>query len=250
MPRPSAAPTTLQTLSGLPPASEQKPSRRGPGAFVATILPSRPFIERRTRSRVAIFNYLCKGTNYLGIGYEESDTHRDSSAQALTEYGQARNVVIDGDTVVLIQLSPSFVFRKAVDTRRFARLIYNLKRVYPIAKEANATLHAMEAHMETLATKREKQIFVKEMERALKKKYTPVLKKMTLSQGKLLIKLIDRETDQTSYELVKELRGGFRAFFWQSIARLFGANLKDTYDKEGEDMMVEELIRLYEAGLL
>ena len=66
----------------------------------------------------------------------------------------------------------------------------------------------------------------------------------------LLIKLIDRETDQTSYELVKELRGGFRAFFWQSIARLFGANLKDTYDKEGEDMMVEELIRLYEAGLL
>ncbi|WP_418165095.1 DUF4294 domain-containing protein, partial [Alistipes ihumii] len=76
------------------------------------------------------------------------------------------------------------------------------------------------------------------------------LKKMTLSQGKLLIKLIDRETDQTSYELVKELRGGFRAFFWQSIARLFGANLKDTYDKEGEDMMVEELIRLYEAGLL
>ena len=171
---------------------------------------------------------------------------RPSSAQALTEYGQARNVVIDGDTVVLIQLSPSFVFRKAVDTRRFARLIYNLKRVYPIAKEANATLHAME----TLATKREKQIFVKEMERALKKKYTPVLKKMTLSQGKLLIKLIDRETDQTSYELVKELRGGFRAFFWQSIARLFGANLKDTYDKEGEDMMVEELIRLYEAGLL
>ena len=158
---------------------------------------------------------------------------RPSSAQALTEYGQARNVVIDGDTVVLIQLSPSFVFRKAVDTRRFARLIYNLKRVYPIAKEANATLHAMEAHMETL-----------------KKKYTPVLKKMTLSQGKLLIKLIDRETDQTSYELVKELRGGFRAFFWQSIARLFGANLKDTYDKEGEDMMVEELIRLYEAGLL
>ena len=82
---------------------------------------------------------------------------RPSSAQALTEYGQARNVVIDGDTVVLIQLSPSFVFRKAVDTRRFARLIYNLKRVYPIAKEANATLHAMEAHMETLATKREKQ---------------------------------------------------------------------------------------------
>ena len=73
---------------------------------------------------------------------------------------------------------------------------------------------------------------------------------MTFSQGKLLIKLIDRETEHTSYDLVKELRGGFRAFFWQSVARLFGANLKDTYDKDGEDQIVEELIQLYEAGLL
>ena len=73
---------------------------------------------------------------------------------------------------------------------------------------------------------------------------------MTLSQGKLLIKLIDRETDQTSYDLVKQLRGGFRAFFWQQASRLFGANLKDTYDAEGDDQIIEELIMLYEAGLL
>ncbi len=74
--------------------------------------------------------------------------------------------------------------------------------------------------------KRENRNSSKRWNGALKRKYTPVLKNMTLSQGKLLIKLIDRETDQTSYELVKQLRGGFRAFFWQSIARLFGANLK------------------------
>ena len=87
-------------------------------------------------------------------------------------------------------------------------------------------IQEMEKHMGTLKTKREQQLFTKAMERKLKEQYAPVLRRMTFSQGKLLIKLIDRETDQTSYDLVKQLRGGFRAFFWQSIARLFGANLK------------------------
>ena len=158
--------------------------------------------------------------------------------------------VIDGETVIVVEMSPVFIFPAKMDTRRFARLIYNLKKVYPIAKEANATLKLMEEHMETLGTRREKQEYVKAMEQALKRKYTPVLKKMTLSQGKLLIKLIDRETNNTSYDLVKQLRGGFRAFFWQSIARLFGANLKDTYDKDGEDELIELLIQMYEAGQL
>ncbi len=204
-------------------------------------------------------DYLCKGTNYL----EKSGMKRTLlvivailacsaglSAQVMTEYGVARTRVVDGDTVTTVHMRPFFVFQRTVDTRRWARLIYNLKKVYPIAKEANTTLKAMEAHMETLPSRREKQEYVKAMEKALKQKYTPVLKKMTFSQGKLLIKLIDRETEHTSYDLVKELRGGFRAFFWQSVARLFGANLKDTYDKEGEDQLVEELIQLYEAGLL
>ena len=172
------------------------------------------------------------------------------SAQVMTEYGIARTRVVDGDTVTTVHMRPFFVFQRTADTRRWARLIYNLKKVYPIAKEANTTLKAMEAQMETLPSRREQQQYVKAMEKALKQKYTPVLKKMTFSQGKLLIKLIDRETEHTSYDLVKELRGGFRAFFWQSVARLFGANLKDTYDKDGEDQIVVELIQLYEAGLL
>jgi len=104
--------------------------------------------------------------------------------------------------------------------------------------------------MAELPTEKEKQEFVKGMERALKRQYTPVLKNMTLSQGKLLIKLIDRETEHTSYDLVKQLRGGFRAFFWQGVAKIFGANLKDTYDEFGEDQYIEDLIMLYEAGLL
>ena len=96
----------------------------------------------------------------------------------------------------------------------------------------------MEKHKATLKTERERQLFTKAMERRLKKQYTPVLHRMTFSQGKLLIKLIDRETGHTSYALVKELRNGF------------GMNLKDTYDPTGDDEFIEMLIRLYEAGYL
>lgn len=152
------------------------------------------------------------------------------------------------DTVIVVDVSPIYIFPKRIDTRRYARLIYNLKKVYPIAKEANATLKAMENHLLTLRTKREQQAFVKAMEKKLKEKYTPVLRNMTFAQGKILIKLIDRETSRTSYQLVKDLRGSFSAFLWQGVARIFGANLKDTYDRYGEDRQIEMLILLYEAG--
>ncbi|NLI87857.1 MAG: DUF4294 domain-containing protein, partial [Bacteroidales bacterium] len=76
------------------------------------------------------------------------------------------------------------------------------------------------------------------------------LRKFTVSQGKMLMKLIDRETGATSYDLVKELKGGFSATFWQGVARLFGSNLKVKFDPEGEDKLLNELIGLYEKGLL
>ena len=155
-----------------------------------------------------------------------------------------------GDSIMNIYLKPIIRFARERDMRRYDRLVRDLKKVYPIALEANATLIAMEAHLSTLKTKRERQAYTKSVEKMLKIKYTPVLRRMTFSQGKILIKLIDRETSRTSYELVKEFRGTFSAFFWQSVARLFGANLKDQYDREGEDRLIEELIKMYEAGLL
>ena len=82
------------------------------------------------------------------------------------------------------------------------------------------------------------------------KKYTPVLRKMTVSEGRVLLKLIDRETEYTAYEIVKEFRGGFVAGFWQAMARLFGNNLKLAFDPEGNDRMLDQIVRAYEAGLL
>lgn len=156
----------------------------------------------------------------------------------------------DPDGTIVVDIAPVFVFPKGFDTKRFARLVYNVKLVYPIAKEANRLLRDIEQKTAAMSSKRDQNAYIKQMEKQLKTQYTPVLKEMTFSQGKVLIKLIDRETTQTSYALVKELRGGFSAFLWQGVARLFGANLKDTYDPEGEDRMIEWIIRMYEAGEL
>ncbi len=160
--------------------------------------------------------------------------------------------IIGGDTLLTVYMAPVFRYKNgAVDrVRNYEKLVYNLKKVYPIAKEANRLLRETEKKMLAIKSKSEQKAYIKQMEDQLKKQYTPVLKSMTYSQGKLLIKLIDRETDHTSYELVKELRGSFSAFFWQSVARIFGANLKDAYDAEGDDKMVEQLIIMIEAGMI
>jgi len=165
-------------------------------------------------------------------------------------YYLVESTIINGDTLAHVRLAPIYVLPRKADMRRYERLIKNLKIVYPIAVYANKTLREIEAHVETLGTQREKDQYIKQMEKELKKAFTPTIKGMTFTQGKILIKLIDRETGQTSYELVKELRGGFSAFLYQGIAKLFGANLKDRYDKEGEDKILEQLVLLLEAGQL
>ncbi len=91
-------------------------------------------------------------------------------------------------------------------------------------------------------------IYLKIVEKELKREFEEPLKDLSMNQGRILLKLIDRETGNTSYELVKDLRGGFQAFMWQSLARLFGSNMKSEYDPNGEDIMIERAIKLIEAG--
>ena len=89
---------------------------------------------------------------------------------------------------------------------------------------------------------------MKTIEKELKTEFEAPLKDLSMTQGKILLKLIDRETGNTSYELVKDLRGGFQAFMWQGVARIFGSNMKSEYYPEGEDIMIERAIKLVEAG--
>ena len=96
----------------------------------------------------------------------------------------------------------------------------------------------------------EQTYFQEQVYNQIKEEYTPVLKHMTRTQGKVLLKLIDRETEYTAYEVLKEFRGGFVAGFWQGVSRIFGQNLKSEYDKQNEDRMIEQIVIYYEAGLL
>ena len=155
-----------------------------------------------------------------------------------------------GDSIITIDLWPIYIFDKPVDMRRHAKLIRNVKVAYPIAIVAGRKLKELEKELVLIEGKRGQSKHIKQLEKDLKEEYMPILKKMNFSQGKILIKLIDRETNQSSYSLIKEFRGGFSAFCWQGIATVFGADLKDNYDKKEEDKVIEQIILMYEAGLL
>lgn len=155
-----------------------------------------------------------------------------------------------GDTIAMVHILPVYKYNRPIDMRRYQRLVNAVKKVYPIAQKAREEMNRMEDEMCRLPTKADQKKFVKEIEKRITAEYTPVLKKMTRFEGRVLVKLIDRETEYTAYQIVKDFRGGFVAGFWQGIAKLFGHNLKSEYDKDGDDRMIEQVIIYYEAGLL
>lgn len=164
-------------------------------------------------------------------------------------YGQEWTVD-KGDSVALVHVLPVYVFDRPVDLRRYRKLVDAVKKVYPIAQIAKAKMAGMEEELLRLPSKKAQKAYIKKIYHEIKDEYTPVLKRMTRTQGKVLLKLIDRETEYTAYEVLREFRGGFVAGFWQGVSRVFGQNLKSEYDKTGEDKMIEQIIVYYEAGLL
>lgn len=155
-----------------------------------------------------------------------------------------------GDSIPMVYILPVYVFSRPVDLRRYRKLVNAVKVVYPVAKIARAKMAEMEAELTRLPTKKAQKAYIKTIYKQIEEEYTPILKHMTRTQGKVLLKLIDRETEYTAYEVLKEFRGGFVAGFWQGVSRVFGQNLKSEYDKNGEDKMIEQIVIYYEAGLL
>jgi hypothetical protein len=134
--------------------------------------------------------------------------------------------------------------------RQYSRLVLKVKKVYPYAALANELLKKYEPEYLSLKTDRERRKLMKKVEEQLMDEYMDDLKRMSISDGRILIKLIDRQTGKTSFTLIKEFRGTISAAFWQGIARIFKNNLKDEYDPYGEDIMIEEIVTLIESGLL
>ncbi|MBI9037585.1 MAG: DUF4294 domain-containing protein [Bacteroidales bacterium] len=163
--------------------------------------------------------------------------------------------VVDGDTIPIIPLPEvtvySFkVFKNKREARRITRLMRNVRKVYPYAKLAGIKLNEYGEILEEAKNDRERRKIMKMAEKEIKAEFGDDLRKLTFSQGKILIKLIDRETGTSSFKLVQELRGKFVAFFWQTFARLFGYNLKVEYDPEGEDRAIETIVLMIENGAL
>lgn len=139
---------------------------------------------------------------------------------------------------------------RRVTARRNDRMVYNLKIVYPYAVIVREKLSQVEQDLAAITDEQERRKYIRGVEEFVLGEYEDDMRDMTITQGKLLIKLIDRETRNTSFELIKQFRGGLSASFWQGIARIFGTNLKAEYDPYGEDAMMEFILIQLEAGML
>ena len=166
-----------------------------------------------------------------------------------------RGVVVGIDTIPMIELPEVVVFdRRDFDylylKRRYRRLIRNVKKAYPYAKIAGVKLKELDDHLATFKNEKEQKAYIDQAEEEIMGEFEKEVKKLTISQGIILVKLIDRETGRTSYQVIKELKGGFTAFFWQGLARIFGNNLKAKYDPIDTDRVIEDIVMGIEAGFI
>jgi hypothetical protein len=166
---------------------------------------------------------------------------------------RCRAEIVNGDTLPLIYLDAvevygALIFKNQRQRELWTRTKYNVKVVYPYAILAAAKLKEYDKALALISDERTKKAFIKVCEKDLRNEFEDELKNLTVSQGKILMKLIDRETGKTTYDVVKQLRGGFQAAMWQTVARIFGHNMKVEYDGNAEDVLIERAIKLVEDG--
>ena len=163
--------------------------------------------------------------------------------------------VVDGDTVFLDRLPAIFKFarmkgnRNRQNWRQYRRLVWNFKKTYPYALQAREIIREADSVLAVSDfTEAERERYIQEYQKKLFRQFEKPMRDLTISQGGLLLKLIDRELGRTSFYIIREYRGRISAGFWQTVARIFGNDLKKPYDKFGEDRQVEDLVMLYNMG--
>ena len=162
-------------------------------------------------------------------------------------------VLHEGDSIQYMEMNnvyvyPQLTFKNKKQAQSYMRLVNNVKKVLPIAKEARQMLIETTEFLDMLPDEKSKNEHIKRVEEDIFRTYKPKMKKLTYSQGKLLIKLIDRECHSSSYEMIKAFMGPIRAGFWQVFAWGFGASLKKEYDPTGTDRLTERVVLMVEAG--
>ena len=162
-------------------------------------------------------------------------------------------VMYEGDSIQYMEMNnvyvyPELTFKNKKQAQSYMRLVNNVKKVLPIAKEARQMLIETTEFLDMLPDEKSKNEHIKRVEEDIFRTYKPKMKKLTYSQGKLLIKLIDRECHSSSYDMIKAFMGPIRAGFWQVFAWGFGASLKKEYDPTGTDRLTERVVLMVEAG--
>jgi hypothetical protein len=161
--------------------------------------------------------------------------------------------IIEGkDTIPIVNLPIVNVTDYGPDYMKnlqaYYRLRFNVVKVYPYARLAAIKINELNTHLSTLNSNKERKKYTKEFEKQLRKDFQSSLENLSINQGKIFIKLVDRETGHTSYDMIKDLKGSFNAFVFQTAAKVFGHNLKDRYDPQGDDKTIESIIEQIEAG--
>jgi Domain of unknown function (DUF4294) len=206
------------------------------------------------RKRAIIFLILFFSVTLYG----QTDTMSHSRDSIPQRFYLLQKVKRKGETLPEVEIKEVAIIGRTKDSprreqsqfRRYQRLVYNLKKVYPYALIVRERLAKVNADLVKMNDERDRKNYLKQVEKDVFNEYEDDIRDMTITQGKLLIKLIYRETYNTSYDLIREYRGGINAAFWQGIARLFGSNLKTEYDPYGEDLLIELIIQDIDAGLL
>ena len=191
---------------------------------------------------------------FLAFFFSFMAVHMNAQEQTTTINGYLVPACIyEGDTIASLRMPTLYCFKPLnfknnKQRQQYNRLVRNVKKTLPIAKEVNRAIIETYEFLQTLPDEKARQKHLNAVEKSVKEQYTPRMKKLTFAQGKLLIKLINRETDSSSFELVKAFLGPFKAGFYQAFAAIFGASLKKEYHPEGEDAMVEQIVLLVESG--
>lgn len=196
---------------------------------------------------------LAAMASLTSLAQVNTDDVADLAGPAFTPTAKISRVVYEGDSIQYMELNDIYVYPKLnfsddKQAAAYLQLVKNVKTVLPIAKEANHIIIETYEYLETLPDKKAKDAHMKKVEKCVFEEYKPRMKKLTYSQGKLLIKLIYRECNSSTYDIIKAFLGPIRSGFWQAFAWAFGASLRKEYDPEGTDRLTERVVQMVEAG--
>ena len=205
---------------------------------------------------MCVFALLC--TLAMGVWAQHvnpEDREVDMDNPTFVPMLKVSKVKQGADSLQYVELNRVYVypqpeFKSDKQKQAYLRLVYNVKKVLPIAKEVNHVIIETYDYLETLPDKKSREEHMKRVEASLKKEYGPRMKKLSYAHGKLLIKLVYRECNSSGYELIQAFLGPVRAGFYQAFAWAFGASLTKKYDPEKTDRLTERVVRMVESGQL